>query len=374
MGDICDNVNVASTKLEHFAHLEEKGLISSTDSHGESCVFSSDGCSENICDLDPKGLSAGNNVSTSTSETKHSPLKVGKKPLIASVYRSDVIQSRSEEGVFGMVTRVAGDSDSSNSDNKEEDDVESVSGDHARVVWSNLVETTKKLKDLIVVDRSFMHGDIVASISDPKGQTSTVVSIDLFVDLKMSSREIKTYVPSKKLKWIKASTEEDYVLHDSWLGQVYEVVDNVTVLFDDGSKCKVMRADPEHLMSVSKNVFENTIFPYYPGQHVRGTSSIVFKSARWLRGTWKASCMEGTVSNVEGGSVYFYWIALASPASTMSSTNVPTNMQDPKHLKLLSCFSYANWQLADWCFLPTSGRKLGITFPVKQDALLDKDT
>ncbi|XP_057848632.2 probable ubiquitin-conjugating enzyme E2 23, partial [Cryptomeria japonica] len=374
MGDICDNVNVASTKLEHFAHLEEKGLISSTGSHGESCVFSSDHCSENICDSDPKGLSAGNNVSTSTGETKHSPLKVGKKPLIASVYRSDVVQSRSEEGVFGMVTRVAGDSDSSDYDNEEEDDVESISGDHARVVWSNLVETTEKLEDLIVVDRSFMHGDIVASISDPKGQTGTVVSIDLFVDLKMPSGEIKIDVPSRKLKRIKAFTEEDYVLRDSWLGRVDEVVDNVTVLFDDGSKCKVMRADPECLMSVSKNVFEDTIFPYYPGQRVRGTSSVVFKSARWLRGTWKASRMEGTVSNVEAGSVYVYWIAPPSPASTISSTNVPANMQDPKHLKLLSCFSYANWQLADWCFLPTSGRKLGITFPVKQDALPDKDT
>ncbi|XP_059070618.1 probable ubiquitin-conjugating enzyme E2 23 [Cryptomeria japonica] len=356
MGDICDNVNVASTELEHFARLEEKGLISSTGSHGESCVFSSDACPENIYDSNPKGLSVGNNVSTSTGETKHSPLKFGKKPLIASVYRSDVVQSRLEEGVFGMVTRVVGDSDSSDYDNGEEDDVESVLGDHARVVWSNLVETTEKVEDLIVVDRSFIHGDIVASILDPKGQIGTVVCIDLFVDLKMPFGEIKIDVPSKKLK------------------RVDEVVYNVTVLFDDGSKCKVMRVDPERLMSVSKNVFEDTIFPYYPGQCVRGTSSVVFKSARWLRGTWKASRMEGTVSNVEAGSVYVYWIAPASPASTISSTNVPADMQDPNHLKLMSCFSYANWQLVDWCFLPTSGRKLGITFPIKQDALPDKDT
>lgn len=310
---------------------------------------------------------------TTTSETG-SPLKLVKKPLIASVYRSDVVQSRAEEGVFGMVTRVAGDSDSSDSDTEEDDDAESVSGDHARVVWSNFVETTEKLEDLVVVDRSFMHGDIVASISDPKGQTGTVVGIDLFVDLKMPSGEVKTDVPSRKLKRIRAFTEEDYVLYESWLGRVVEVIDNVTVLFDDGSKCKVMRADPERLTSVSKNVFEDTNFPYYPGQRVRATSSVIFKNARWLRGTWKASRMEGTVSNVEAGSVYVYWISAANPASTMKSTSVPADMQDPKHLKLLSCFSYANWQLGDWCFLPISGRKSGISFPEKHDDLPDKDT
>ncbi len=36
-----------------------------------------------------------------------------------------------------------------------------------------------------VVDRGFVHGDVVASAEDPTGQTGTVTDVILSVDLKM---------------------------------------------------------------------------------------------------------------------------------------------------------------------------------------------
>jgi len=61
---------------------------------------------------------------------------------------------------------------------------------------------------------------------------------------------------------------------------------------------------------------------------------------------WKASRLEGTVTKVESVAVIVYWIASAHFAEQQS---VPPEEQNPKDLTLLSCFSYANWQLTEWC-------------------------
>lgn len=79
------------------------------------------------------------------------------------------------------------------------------------------------------------------------------------------------------------------------------MLDNVTVVFDDGSKCKVQHAEPGRLVPSSESLMDDTESPYYPGQRVRAASSGVFKNAKWLRGTWKANRMEGTVVDVEAG-------------------------------------------------------------------------
>ena len=93
----------------------------------------------------------------------------------------------------------------------------------------------------------------------------------------------------------------DNVIHGHWLGRVEEVLDNVTVVFDDGSKCKVQHAEPGRLVPSSESLMDDTESPYYPGQRVRAASSGVFKNAKWLRSTWKANRMEGTVVDVEAG-------------------------------------------------------------------------
>lgn len=212
-------------------------------------------------------------------------------------------------------------------------------------------ETMHHRNELTVADRGFLHGDYVASALDPTGQVGLVVDVNITVDLLSPDGTVIKDVSTRDLKRVRDIVVGDYVVSGPWLGRVDDVLDNVTVLFDDGSVCKVARAEPLRLRPIAKNLLEDGHCPYYPGQRVKASSSSVFKNARWLSGTWKANRHEGTVIKVTVGSVYVHWIASAGygPDSSIS----PAEEQNPKNLKLLSCFTHANWQLGDWCLHPT---------------------
>ncbi|GMH17850.1 hypothetical protein Nepgr_019691 [Nepenthes gracilis] len=220
-----------------------------------------------------------------------------------------------------------------------------------RVLWMDDSETINTLNDLTVVDRGFLHGDYVASDLDPTGQVGLVVDVNISVDLLAPDGSIAGDVSSKDLKRVRDFTVGDYVVFGPWLGRVDDVLDNVTVSFDDGSICKVMRAEPLRLRPISKNLLEDGQCPYHPGQRVRASSPSVFRHCRFLSGSWKSNRREGTVIKVTVGSVYVHWIASAGYG--LESSTAPAEEQNPKNLKLLSCFTHANWQLGDWCLLPS---------------------
>ncbi|XP_077246663.1 putative ubiquitin-conjugating enzyme E2 23 [Tasmannia lanceolata] len=306
----------------------------------------------------------------------------GQPPDELYVYRCDVVRCQSYDGLVGFVTEVAGDSDSDSGirDGEDEDDDDAADGGggggvdngsrdndnknsadksgslldgQVRVTWLDHSETTNNLSELTVVDRGFWHGNMVAAISDPTGQLGVVVDVHKLVDLQAADGSVIKGVSTRHLQRIRDFSVGDYVVHGSWLGKVDDVLDNVTVLFDDGSICKVMKVDPYQLNPVSKNIIEDAQFPYRPGQHVRASSSSVFKNARWLSGAWKASRLEGTVVKVQAGSVFVYWISSANPGYGSESAGVPCEEQSPKNLTVLSCFTHTSWQLGDWCLLPS---------------------
>ncbi len=66
-------------------------------------------------------------------------------------------------------------------------------------------------------------------------------------------------------------------------------MDHVTVRFDDGSECKVLRAQPATLIPKHHGSLfpEEDQCPYYPGVQVRASSTFLFRNARWLRGSYK---------------------------------------------------------------------------------------
>ncbi|CAN6485144.1 unnamed protein product [Victoria cruziana] len=271
------------------------------------------------------------------------------------VYRHDVVRSAKKGGLIGMVRKVGGDLDSDSSISDSEDDSESegsLLNGQVKVIWADHTESKDNADEIVVADRAFMHGDVVASASDPTGQTGTVVDVEIKVDLLAANGEIIKDISSRELLRVRDFTIGDYVLNGPWLGRVDEVLDNVTVMFDDGSVCKVIKADPVRLAPVSTSLLKYAHFPYYPGQRVKSSSS-VFKNSRWISGSWKASRCEGTVVKVQVASVFVYWIASASTGYGSDSISIPSDEQDPKNLKLLSCLSYANWQLGDWCLLPS---------------------
>lgn len=230
----------------------------------------------------------------------------------------------------------------------------SLAADQVRVLWLDDSESTHHLSDVTVIDRGFLHGDYVASASNPTGQVGLVVDVNISVDLLTTERSVIKDVSTRNLKRVRDLTIGDYVVYGPWLGRVDDVLDNVTVLFDDGSVCKVMRADPLELGPKNKNLVQDENCPYYPGQRVRARSSSVFKNSLWSSGSWKSNKLEATVIKVTAGSVYVHWIASAGYGLESSST--PAEEQNPKNLKLLSCFTHANWQLGDWCLLPSLAR------------------
>lgn len=373
------------------------------------------------CDsfMNSDGVSSSGNIHTpsiNNDETRTTNDNTSDRPNVPHIYRQDIVKSKGS-GMIGIVTEVSGDADSDSdiTDDEDEDDdgedggdddgFEDFDGDgekegqnmencgndssaknsnrdnyksqplpvdEVRVLWMDESETTQNVNDLTVIDRGFLHGDFVAAISDPTGQAGVVVDVNISVDLLVPDGSILKDISSKDLKRVRDFTAGDYVVLGPWLGRIDDVLDNVTVMFDDGSKCKVTKAEPLRLKPVSKNILEDANFPYYPGQRVRASSSTVFKNSKWLSGLWKPNRLEGTVTKVTVGSVFIYWIASAGYGPDSSTT--PAEEQTPKNLRLLTCFSHANWQLGDWCLLPSSSFSSGLTKDPSQTELLDSVT
>jgi hypothetical protein len=111
---------------------------------------------------------------------------------------------------------------------------------------------------------------------------------------------------------------------------VRSVVDTVVVAFDDGSRCKVFRADEGRLIpQVSGSLFpEDEACPYFPGALVRAAAQGVFRGARWLSGSYRGK-IEGVVHAVEPGEVTVDWIAAGAIISLSLGPSIvhrtPTN-------------------------------------------------
>ncbi|XVF40495.1 hypothetical protein PTKIN_Ptkin01aG0118000 [Pterospermum kingtungense] len=248
-------------------------------------------------------------------------------------------------------------SESGSSEEQEETDF--LYSGQACTILSSLEESIGKIDDFLSFERGFIHGDIVRCVTDPCGQMGRVTGIDMFVDLENVQGKIIKDIKSKILLKIRSISVGDYVVKTTWIGRVNKVVDCVSVVFDDGSKCEVTAMDQEKLVPVSPNITDDSQYPYYPGQRVQVVPSNVSRSTRWLCGTWRENHIEGTVSAVDAGFVYVDWISSAQFNHDLSASP-PSRLQEAKDLTLLSCFSHANWQLGDWCMLPFADRK-GVT-------------
>lgn len=226
-------------------------------------------------------------------------------------------------------------SDSNSSEDQEE--IDFLYGGKAQSILSSLEESIGRIDDFLSFERAFVHGDVVCSLSDPSGQMGRVTSVDLFVDLESIKGKVLKNVNSKKLLRIRSISEGDYVIKGPWLGRVQRVVDKVTVLFDDGTKCDITALEREKLLPLTGNFPEDWQFPYYPGQRVKVKSSSASKSTRWLCDTWRDNHDEGTICAVEAGLVYVNWISHVLVGCDFS-VSAPKCWQDSKNLTVLSFF------------------------------------
>ncbi|KAK4259833.1 hypothetical protein QN277_006124 [Acacia crassicarpa] len=240
-------------------------------------------------------------------------------------------------------------SDSSSSEDQEENDLSY--GGQAQSILSHLEDSIGKIDEFLSFERSFLHGDVVYSLSDQSGQMGRVTNIDMLVDLENPQGKVLKNVNTQEILKFRSFSEGDHVIKGPWLGLVQRVIDKVTVLFDDGAKCEVNVFEREKLLPLTRDLLEDSQYPYYPGQRVKVKSSITSKSAQWLCGAWRDNQDEGTVCAVEAGLVYVNWLTSVLVDSNLDVI-APSCWQDSKSLTLLSCFSHAHWQLGDWCMLP----------------------
>ncbi|MBA0626823.1 hypothetical protein Godav_004416 [Gossypium davidsonii] len=237
----------------------------------------------------------------------------------------------------------------SESGSSEHEEVDFLYGGQACTILSSLEESIGKIDEFLSFERGFPHGDIVRSITDPCGQMGRVTKINMFVNLENVHGKIVKNINSKQLSKLHSISVGDIVVNANWIGRVVKLVDCVSIIFDDGSKCEVTAVDHEKLVPVSSNLIDDPQYRYYPGQRVRVVPSNVSRSTRWLCGTWRGNQDEGTISGVDAGFVYVDWISCVHVDHESSAS--PPCLQKAKDLTLLSCFSHANWQLGDWCML-----------------------
>eukprot|EP00898_Chlorokybus_atmophyticus_P004959 jgi/Chlat1/5464/Chrsp36S05424 len=314
---------------------------------------------------------------------------------LPQVYHEDMVRSKRDPALLGLVTKVAGLSDSEDDDddlddehehdheqwsdsegaessgvddeaageedandddgNQEDgvfvDDMQALQQGHAIVYWLKLGEREERLDQLEVLDRAFLHGDVVAKASEPLGQTGTVTGVQLLLDLELGTDCRLQMVPAQQLQHVRPFRVGNYVLYGLWLGRVEEVVDNVTIRFEDGCVCKVLRATPERLIPKDENdpSWDEGECPYYPGLVVRATSNHVFRSAKWLRGSFRNQ-RDGVVTAVEPGDVSVNWMAACKDA--MWTNNTPPATLDGSKLVPMNYFSYTCWQLGDRALVP----------------------
>lgn len=260
------------------------------------------------------------------------------------------------------------DSISESSSSDDQDDA-FMYGGQASCILSSMEETIGKIDDFLLFERGYMHGDIVCSIEDPSGQIGRVSNVDMVVDLENAHGEKVNNVFSKKLQKIRSVSMGDYVVSGPWVGKVEKLVDCVTVLFDDGTKCEFTTTSRERLIPLSPDLFEDSQYLYYPGQRVQVELSSMSKSARWLCGARKEREDQGTVCAVDAGLVHVDWLGCALLGH--EKMPAPPSLQSPKDLTLLSCFSHSNWQLGDLCILPHDNHKgVGEDMTLKQPGKL----
>ncbi|KAI3795842.1 hypothetical protein L1987_38502 [Smallanthus sonchifolius] len=256
-------------------------------------------------------------------------------------------------------------SESSSSDGYEDDDF--MYTGQATSILSNLQETIGNIDDFLLFERRYVHGDIVVYSSD--SQMGKVTNVEMVVDLENINGDKKLKdINSNKLGRIRSISAGEFVISGPWVGRAQHITDSVTVLFDDDTKCEftVTGLEAEKLVPISPDIMDDSQYPYYPGQRVKGVNLTPSKSSKWFCGSKNKNQDEGTVCSVETGLVHVNWLGCVLHCS--ESMPKPPSLQDSKDLTPISCFSHSNWQIGDWCMLPKAEHTSFTDHPVHKQS------
>ena len=261
----------------------------------------------------------------------------------APLFSEDVICD--DDGRIGIVTRT--------NELLDEDDMDEppVPDGSAEVCWLESEEPVVLPVDTLqLVDRCFLHGDIVGRSADPAGQTGTVVNVSIEVDVRwVHSGQTASGVDVKQLRHIAPIKIGSFVVKGKWLGRVEECMDTVYVRFADKSLCKITETNLDELEPVHPTPLLDEAHPYFPGQMVRGAQA--FKHAHWIRGgKYKPSKhKQGKVVRVRPYMLAVAWVANQGMEQDASPDEEFIKVSDVEHL---GHFSWTWWQVGDRALLP----------------------
>jgi ubiquitin-conjugating enzyme E2 O len=218
------------------------------------------------------------------------------KSEIESFSVGDIVTLITKRQAIGTITRVSWMPDSDDehwqsfSEYEDEYAEEPLEPEHVEVLWmDNLKLSMVHYKKIKAIDRGFVHGDIVASASDPNGQTCTVVDVVLTVDLQLvkTGQKFQNVLP-KYLTDIHPFMIGRHVVRKTpplLVGTIDDVICDIEVKFNDGSVCLLEKATPERVKIVEDDVSDDEVEPernylYYPSQQVSANQAI------WDQGTY----------------------------------------------------------------------------------------
>ena len=293
----------------------------------------------------------------------------------------------------GLVNRVP---DSDEEWSSDEEPEEPVPEGHAEVCWLGgyeriEVEPTAELK---VIDRAFLHGDLVSRASDALGDQGVVSAVHLDLDLRFNDNSLVKSVNARRVAHVRQFRPGHYVVYGDWVGKIHDVRENVVVRLDNGSECVCIDPDEDELkpQSAASIFSDEEHCPYFPGCPVHASSDYWKNKSKvtWTYGsgsgqngggkghiTYRRSGphTNGVVHSVETNEVTVIWLGAArrnpndireahgsldangyprTPVvpSGSSDRNVPPRAMPASALHPLQHFAHTCFQLGDKVIVP----------------------
>ncbi|KAL9651522.1 hypothetical protein ABK040_001468 [Willaertia magna] len=290
------------------------------------------------------------------------------KQRIQRIFLEDVIKLKKKKKnqtneMIGTVQRVGGVDDDRNDDEDDEDSDFELEEGKILVEWENGEEEVLNIDEVQIIDRSLLHGDIVCSADDPFKQSGTVINVNMLVDVSFlnttlegsgdSSTKVVSLknINSKYIQPIHYFKQDSYCIYKDWICKIEYCEFNITVMFGDGSKCVIKRANPDKLLEEEDEEDIDESFPYHPCQQINFNTKKkkrILKQAHWQKDCQynKEKHKVGTVINITPVDVELTFI------SCINATNVePPEEIDLKEIKMFHYFYYSNIAVNDIAML-----------------------
>ncbi|KAF9922081.1 hypothetical protein FBU30_007833 [Linnemannia zychae] len=226
----------------------------------------------------------------------------------AKVFLEDAVHLKDQPQRLGLVVKTWHDFDSGE-DEEDEDSTGPLGLQQVSVHWTDgSAPQIVHEDDLVVVDRSFSHGDVVKR-SPNDVMSGSVIDVKVELDLQKICPPMTQYsgIDAKHVDFVQQFVVNNHVIYDGWLGVIEEVKDEVTVLMSDGSICTIKDSNDLDLGDQFHD--QSCFFPdsLAPGHSVHGASR-VFKNAEYLSKSYQGS-KQGRVLRTEVTSISVNWLS-----------------------------------------------------------------